>query len=129
MLLGAGAAVDAPAKDGSTALHKAAFKGHTAVVQLLLNAGASVHAVCHPDWTALQWTAQEGHTKVVQLLLNAGADINSAAPEPAWRMAWGTGTWGLWLCSTAVVLAAKSGHAATVQVLLAVPEVATRALI
>ena len=44
MLLGAGADVSAKARDGATALHDAAKKGHALVAMVLLAGGADVSA-------------------------------------------------------------------------------------
>lgn len=43
-MVAAGAAVNAGAEDGRTALRMAAMEGHTAIVQQLMNAGAEVNA-------------------------------------------------------------------------------------
>jgi hypothetical protein len=59
------AAVDAY---GYTALHRAAFAGHAAVVQLLLDAHAAVNAPAANGYTPLHEAAFGGHTAVVQLL-------------------------------------------------------------
>jgi hypothetical protein len=67
LLLDAQAAVDAATADGWTALHMAAFMGHTAVVQLLLSAHAAVEARTETDGTALHFVAQLGNAAVVQL--------------------------------------------------------------
>jgi ankyrin repeat protein len=67
-------------KDGSTALHCAAWKDHRAVVTFLLGAGADVNAVNENDhWgtTPLHAAAHANNTAVVQMLLDAGAEINA----------------------------------------------------
>ncbi|MCB8979357.1 MAG: ankyrin repeat domain-containing protein [Ardenticatenaceae bacterium] len=67
-------------KDGSTALHCAAWKDNRDVVAFLLNAGADVNAHNENDhWgtTPLHAAAHANNTAVIQLLLDAGADVNA----------------------------------------------------
>ena len=67
-------------KDGSTALHCAAWKDNREVVAFLLSAGADVNAHNENDhWgtTPLHAAAHANNTAVAQLLLNAGANINA----------------------------------------------------
>ena len=67
-------------KDGSTALHCAAWKDHRELVAFLLDAGADVNAHNANDhWgtTPLHAAAHANNTAVVQRLLDAGADINA----------------------------------------------------
>lgn len=96
-VLARGADVSVADASGWTALHHAAFLGHTDVVQLLLNhippsiprspravrklpllpTGASLlNAVANGLWTPLAWAAHEGHAPTVKALLDAGADPN-----------------------------------------------------
>jgi ankyrin repeat protein len=103
------AAADVVASSGGTRLLKAAFGGHTAVVDLLLYAGAAVNSADVGGCTALHYAAGNGHTAVLQLLLNAHADINSADAQGR----------------TPVCHAAAGGHTRAVQLLLAVPQLAT----
>ena len=59
--------------DGITALHRAAWGGHTAVVSALLGAGADPNAGDNFEgWTALYSAAWGGHSAVVSAL--PGAD-------------------------------------------------------
>jgi ankyrin repeat protein len=96
--------VDVADANGWSALHHAAAKGHTTVVQLLLDARAAVNAAAADGCTALHRAACNGHTAVVQLLLDAGADITVAAAVGG---------------RTAMSLAAAAGHSKVVQLLLA----------
>ena len=67
-------------KDGSTALHCAAWKGHQEVVSLLLEAGADVHAQNQNDhWgtTPLHAAAHGNRGVVAALLIQHGADIHA----------------------------------------------------
>ena len=73
-LVAGGAAVDAPARHGQTALSLAAARGHDGTVERLLSLGA---AVSHRDmlgWTCLHQAAYYGSERVVQRLLEAGAE-------------------------------------------------------
>lgn len=70
-------AVDA---DGSTALHCAAWKGHTETVQVLLEAGAPVNvhnSNGHWGTTPLHAAAHANQPAIVELLIQNGADINA----------------------------------------------------
>ncbi|KNC46491.1 uncharacterized protein AMSG_02926 [Thecamonas trahens ATCC 50062] len=69
------AAVDAA---GFTALHWAAYFGHTDIVTEALAHGASTAARAHDGRTALSLAAAEGRTQVVDLLLQAGASVSDA---------------------------------------------------
>jgi ankyrin repeat protein len=97
---------------GLTALHKAAFKGHTSVVQLLMDAKAPVDAAAANGDTPLHKAATKGHTAVVQLLLAAQAVMNVAGAGGA----------------TPMYLATVGGHTEVVQLLLAAPQLTTKAL-
>ena len=68
--------VDAKDEDGATALHRAAWNGHEAVVQLLLEHKADVDAKNNDRRTALYWAAARGHETVVKPLLQAKAVVN-----------------------------------------------------
>ncbi|RFU81477.1 hypothetical protein TARUN_742 [Trichoderma arundinaceum] len=71
-------------EDLNAALHEAAYRGSTAVVQLCLNKGAGVNSESEFFGDALQAAAHEGHAAIVRILLNNGADIN------AQRGGWGS---------------------------------------
>jgi len=62
---------------GDTALHTAAYYGHTEVVKLLLNNGADIEAKDDDDWTPLHFAARFRHTEVAELLLQNGANIEA----------------------------------------------------
>lgn len=81
LLLVHGAAVNAAAADNTLPLHAAAFRGHTAVVQLLLDRRAAIDGVPalpmqFTTVTPLHHAAAQGHLDVVRLLLDRGAAIN-----------------------------------------------------
>ena len=59
---------------GQTALHLAADKGNTEVVQLLLKSGGNVNAADHDGISVLQAAVIAGHVATCQLLLAQNAD-------------------------------------------------------
>ena len=59
----------------TTALHKAATKGHHASVESLLSWGAKVNQQDHIGFTPLHVACQEGHLLCVLALLKAGASL------------------------------------------------------
>ncbi|MGV3708690.1 MAG: ankyrin repeat domain-containing protein, partial [Gemmatimonas sp.] len=75
VLLDRGSDVNAPQGDGMTALHWAAYRGDSALANLLLLRKASVSAVtCIGRHTPLHVAAENGSSAVVRLLLRAKAD-------------------------------------------------------
>ncbi|GIZ38925.1 hypothetical protein CKM354_000232400 [Cercospora kikuchii] len=64
-------------EDGMTALHTAAFKGETDVVDALLRAGADIEAGEGSSGTALHLAALRGNCQSMALLINQGANINA----------------------------------------------------
>ena len=77
-LLGLGYDVDGRSKDGETALHVAAIRGHLLTLQVLLEAGADVDARTPKGGTIYMtpsmWATYHGHTEYVRFLLDHGAD-------------------------------------------------------
>src|SRR5687768_8148075 len=71
-LLQAGTAVNAPAVDGTTALHWAADADHLELARLLIKAGADTNAVNRYGVTPLSAAAQHGGAAMLSLLLDAG---------------------------------------------------------
>ena len=63
--------------DQLTALHGAAYRGHTPVVTLLLDAGWSLEAETGGGDTPLAWVALRGHLEMAKCLLDRGANINT----------------------------------------------------
>lgn len=59
----------------STALHFAAFYGHTSVVKCLMGAGIRLDAQELEGFTPLHFAAQAGHYQVVKLLIGTKADL------------------------------------------------------
>ena len=83
LLLDIGADVKVGARDGSTALHLAAFKElEAAVVSILLKEGAIIDARTQDRFTALHIAALRGAEEVVQVLLRHGADVEAEARWP-----------------------------------------------
>jgi ankyrin repeat protein len=80
-LLGKGAKVDEPARDGSTALLWAAYHANLEMTQALLTAGASTNTANKYGVTPLLQASRSGAAPVVQALLRAGADAKRAHPE------------------------------------------------
>ena len=77
-LLQQGADVNGVHGDGRTALHFAAERGQTELVELLLAAGASPAAVTRiGSHTALHVAATHGRADVIRQLLHARADVNA----------------------------------------------------
>ena len=67
------------AKDGWTALHKAADIGNEEMVTLLLQSGAMVNAEDEKGMRPLHVAARKGYLEVVRLLLLSGAEVHSTA--------------------------------------------------
>ena len=74
ILLANGAKVDAPDRNGLTALMAAASMGLAQNVRVLISAGANVNARDEKGSTPLIWAAISGHPQVVEILLGHGAD-------------------------------------------------------
>jgi ankyrin repeat protein len=72
--------VDAPAADGSTALHWAVHEQRLVLVELLLDAGADVTLANRHGVSAAWLAAENGDAVVLERLLDAGADSNTAMP-------------------------------------------------
>jgi len=64
--------------NGVSALHAAAFHGHSAIVQILLDRHVAVDLLAKNGRTALHYAAQNGCSEVVKLLLARGASVNAA---------------------------------------------------
>ncbi|HXS79280.1 MAG TPA: ankyrin repeat domain-containing protein [Gammaproteobacteria bacterium] len=101
-LLDRGAAVDARAVDGTTALHWAVRADRLGTVRALLEPGADASAADRYGVTPLYLAAENGNVDVIAALLDAGADANGVAP----------------IGETALMTAARTGVAAVVALLL-----------
>lgn len=102
-LLGAGVDVNAPAADGATALHWAAYLDDADLVELLLASGARADAANDLGVTPLHLAAANGNAAIVAALLAHGADPGAASEA------------GI----TPLMEAARAGSAAAVRALVA----------
>ena len=94
--------VNAPAADGDTALHWAAYHDDQEMAGVLLRAGANVMAANRYGVTPLSLACTNGSAGMVELLLKAKADPNVIMGEG----------------ETALMTAARSGNAAVVKLLV-----------
>jgi len=78
VLIREGAAVDAAAPDGTTALHWASYWDHRETAELLLRVGADPDAANDLGATPLWNAAMNGSADMVRSLLAGGADANAA---------------------------------------------------
>ncbi len=102
-LVADGADVNTPQGDGTTALHWAAEKGDTEILEILLYGGANTEAVTRNGaYTPLHLASAVGMTGAIEILLDAGADVHHGSA---------TGV-------TALHFGASSGSAETVRALL-----------
>jgi uncharacterized protein len=76
-LLERGASICYLHKDGFRPLMRAAYHGHTELVQLLLTLGVDPNQTAADAASALFWASIRGHERIVELLLAAGADANA----------------------------------------------------
>ena len=73
--------VNAPAPDGTTALHWAVRADEAATVRLLLGAGANAKAADRYGITPLVLAATNGNRAVIEMLIAGGADPNAEQPD------------------------------------------------
>ncbi len=102
VLLQQHADLNAPQRDGMTALHWVAYNDDRELAALLVGAGANVKAANRYGVTPLSLACTNGSGEMVELLLKAGADPN--APLPGGE--------------TPLMTAARTGTDATVKALL-----------
>jgi signal transduction histidine kinase len=86
-LLANGVAVNAPTKEGSTALHAAAISGETRMVQLLIARGADVNAVNRYGDSPLANAESSDQREVAELLRAQGAQLIRGTEEQRDRAA------------------------------------------
>ena len=60
-----------------TALHKAVYRGHSGIAELLLGKGASTEAINKDNNTPLQLAIGGGYINIVELLLGKGASTEA----------------------------------------------------
>ena len=87
-----------------TRVADAAMAGDTETVRSLLRGAADVNSAQGDGMTALHWAALNDHADMIQLLLYAGANVGATTRLGAY---------------TPLFLAARSGHTAVVEALLA----------
>ena len=97
---------DAPAVDGTTALHRAISVNDVARTEALIRAGADVNATNRYGVTPLSLAAAGGNASLLDLLLKAGANTTTA--DAALRDG-----------RTLVMLAARTGNAGAISALVA----------
>jgi len=101
-LLAQHADINATEPDGSTALHWAAQRNGTEILDLLIAAGANVTASTRYHITPLSLACTNGNAVVIEHLLKAGADPNGTSEEG----------------QTALMTAALAGSVEAIKVLL-----------
>jgi ankyrin repeat protein len=101
VLVGSRADVNAPQRDGATALHWAVYRGDAGMADLLLQAGARPDVANHHGVTPLAMAALYGHAPLVDRLLKAGADARARGPNG----------------ETMVMYAARNGHPEVIRLL------------
>ncbi len=94
--------LNAPAADGTTALHWAVDRSDREAVSLLIDAGAKIDLANRYGVMPLSLAAERGDVVIVSRLLDAGADPNTSLPEG----------------ETALMTAARTGKADVVKALL-----------
>lgn len=67
--------------DGRTALHIAAYQGHTKIVEILIKNGAFINASDDDGITPLHLASLNGHTEIVEMLLKHNADAEKVNIE------------------------------------------------
>jgi uncharacterized protein len=102
-LLAGKADVNAPAADGTTALHWAAEHDDLEIADALIRAGAKAQAANRQGVTPMHLAATNGSAAMIERLLAAGADAKAALPEG----------------ETALMTASRAGNPDAVKVLLA----------
>ena len=77
--------MDATDNDGWTALGKAVYHSHEALVRLLVELRADKDATTNDGRAALHWAACKGHEAIIRLLVELGADNDAKANDGGWR--------------------------------------------
>jgi ankyrin repeat protein len=75
-LIQKGASASCKSRQGSTALHFAAYKGHAEVAELLIDKGADVNGKTGASVTPLILSAKNGDLPLLKLLVRKGARLN-----------------------------------------------------
>jgi len=77
LLLESGASVELRARNGETALFKAAAEGRTKLVERLAAAGADVHVADERGRSALTLAAEGAFSDLIECLLRLGATLDA----------------------------------------------------
>jgi len=73
--------VNAPDRNGNTALIQAARNGNAKVGEILISHNADIHARGYGGFTALYWAVKKQHVEFVNLLLDHRADIHAHSED------------------------------------------------
>lgn len=103
-LLKKGTSVNVVDEKHRTPLMWAAFNGHTSVVEFLHGKGADINAKDSDGQTALMYTCRRSFSETAEFLMKNGAEVNVQSKK---------------LGITALMIAAKTGNAKIVRLLLA----------
>ena len=93
--------------ENKTALHWAANKHHTDVVQVLIDAGADIDTKDNEGHSPLHYACNDGELDIAKILVEAGAGVHATDDNG----------------DTCLILAAYYGHTETVSYLVSLPEV------
>ena len=87
--LAAGKDVNAKDFAGWTPLHRAAWKGHKVIAELLIAKGANENAKTNKyRWTPLHYAAANDRKEVAEMLIAAGADVNAKTKYGSTPLDW-----------------------------------------
>jgi ankyrin repeat protein len=101
-LLAQGADVNTVDTYGTTPIYKAAYAGHTEIVNLLINAKANLNtSTIYSMATPLYVAAARGHTEIVRLLITAKANVNTTTTNR----------------TTPLAIATRNGHTEIAQII------------
>ena len=75
-------------KEGETALMRAAWGGHLAVVKFLVSKGGDIHAKDNRGWTALMKAAVSDRLAVVKFLVDRGVEVNAQNNSGETALTW-----------------------------------------